>query len=107
MTQRCHYQRPHTNLRRCEGETQNTDSHAWPGPPYGKVIKTQETTTHKRAKGSALSEQVITRLQGTGKKAKQGQTHHINNKNYPQKKQCPEMFSKNNKTHTQKTHCRP
>ena len=32
---------------------------------YGKVTKTQRKITHKRAKRSALSQQVITRLQGT------------------------------------------
>ena len=33
--------------------------------PYGKVTKTQENTTQKRAKRSTLSKQVITRLQVT------------------------------------------
>ena len=32
---------------------------------YGKVTKTQENTTHKRAKMPALSQQVITMLQGS------------------------------------------
>ena len=33
--------------------------------PYGKVTKTQENITHKRAKRSAFSQQVTLRLQGT------------------------------------------
>ena len=36
---------------------------------HRKVTKTQENTTHKRAKRSAISQQVITRLQGTDKTA--------------------------------------
>ena len=36
-----------------------------PRPPYGKVTKTQENNTYKRAKRSSLSQQVTTRLQGT------------------------------------------
>ena len=39
--------------------------HTLPRTPYGKVTKTQGTITHKRTKRSALSQQVITRLQGT------------------------------------------
>ena len=44
-----------------------------------KVTKTQENTTHKRAKRSTLSQQEITRLQGTIKTD-------TNNKKDPQKK---------------------
>ena len=36
---------------------------------YGKVTKAQENITNKRAKRLALSQQVITRLQGTDKTA--------------------------------------
>ena len=37
--------------------------HTWPEPPLGRVRKAQENITHKRAKNSALAQQVITRLQ--------------------------------------------
>ena len=37
--------------------------HNWPRTPRGKVTKTQENITHKRAKRPALSRQVTTRLQ--------------------------------------------
>ena len=37
--------------------------------PDGKVTKTQEKITNKRARRSALSQQVTTRLQGTDKTA--------------------------------------
>ena len=37
--------------------------------PYGKETKSQENITYKRAKTSALSQQVITRLQETDKTA--------------------------------------
>ena len=42
--------------------------------------KTQENTTLKRAKRSAISQQVITRLQGMDKTAEQRQTSNINKK---------------------------
>ena len=32
----------------------NIKYHTWPETPYGKVTKTQENITHKRAKRSAL-----------------------------------------------------
>ena len=38
--------------------------HTWPGTSYGEVTKTQENTTRLIAKRSALSQQVIRRLQG-------------------------------------------
>ena len=37
--------------------------HIWPRTPHGKVTKTQENITHKRAKRLALSQQLTTRLQ--------------------------------------------
>ena len=46
----------------------------------------QETITHKRAKKSAISQQVITRLQGTDKTAQKDKDEKINNKKDPQKK---------------------
>ena len=42
--------------------------------------KTQENITQTRAKRSALSQQVTTRLKGTDKTVKQRQTQNINNK---------------------------
>ena len=45
--------------------------HTLPGTPYGKMTKTQANIIHKRAKWSALSQQVITRLQGTDKTVQQ------------------------------------
>ena len=41
--------------------------HPWPRTPYEKVTKTKENITYKRAKRSALSQQVTTSLQGTDK----------------------------------------
>ena len=41
--------------------------HTWPSTPYGKMTKTQENSTYKRAKRSNLSQQVPTRLQETDK----------------------------------------
>ena len=52
----------------------------WPGTPYGKVTKTQENITHKRAKRSALSYLLIKRMQGTDKTVLQRQTRTTNNK---------------------------
>ena len=54
--------------------------------------KTQENITTKRAKRRALSQQVITRLQRTDKKARQ--TQNINNNNDPQKKHRLRTVSK-------------
>ena len=45
----------------------NEIPHLRPRTPYGKVTKTQENITYKRAKRSAHSQQVTTRLQGTDK----------------------------------------
>ena len=42
--------------------------HTRPRIPHGKVTKTQEIITHKRAKRSSLSQQVTTRPQGTDKR---------------------------------------
>ena len=36
-----------------------------PGQPYGKVTKTQENITYRRAKRSAHAQQAFTRLQDT------------------------------------------
>ena len=64
-------------------EIDNIKYHTWPRTPHGKVTKTQQNVTCKRAKRLALSQQVTTRLQRTDKKARQ--TRNINNKNDPQK----------------------
>ena len=52
-----------------EGKVQESiQSITTPDPRHhGKVTKTQGNITHKRAKRSALSQQMITRLQGTDK----------------------------------------
>ena len=55
--------------------------------------KTQPNTTHMRAKRSALSQQVTTRLHWTDKEA--WQTRNINNKIDPQKKHRLRKVSKN------------
>ena len=55
------------------------------GHHMGKQNKTQENTTHTRAKIPAPSQQANTRPQGTGK-AYQRLTRNINNKNDPQEK---------------------
>ena len=52
--------------------------HTWSRTPHEKGTKTQESITYKRTKSSALSKQVITRLQYTDKTA--WGTRNINNK---------------------------
>ena len=59
--------------------------YARPRTPYGKVTKTQENITHNRAKRSALSKLVTTKLQGTDKTVRQRQTRNTNDKKDPQK----------------------
>ena len=56
----------------------------------GKVTKTTENITHKKAKRLALFQQVTTRLQWTDKKA--WQTRNINNKKNPQKKHIKSLI---------------
>ena len=41
--------------------------HTWPSTPYGKVTKTQQNATYRRAKKTALSQQVTIILQDTDK----------------------------------------
>ena len=57
----------------------------------GKVTQTTNTT----AKRSALSQQMITKLQGTNTTAQHTPTWNITNKNHPQKKHCSYTVSKN------------
>ena len=59
--------------RMCQYKLRRTQSsgiytikyHTQPETPYGTVTKTQGNITHKRDKRSDLSQQMITRLQGT------------------------------------------
>ena len=53
--------------RRQRSGIDTIDYHTWPLKPYVKVTTAQENITHKTAKRSVLSKQVIIRLQGTDK----------------------------------------
>ena len=64
LTYSFHY-RPYIKIKKRKRQISGIDTiNTQPETPYGKVTKTQENITYKRANRAALSQQVITKLQG-------------------------------------------